>query len=273
MDDRNAGLGERGHLELQPDRAPTCAGIPILHFALIGCAMGGDVVQHSFQFDTLMYSPDAEVLDYQYGSSGKFGTYANKERVQHGSVFTAWSTGGLYPRGEYLYVKWRLKSSGQVYEDKADLRTRLPADIKDHILTCVIKGSQLYVYLICPEKRAPTDPVGPIRTYSHLKQSQIYPDSVKSTPQCSASGELQQHLGHDRFHRHMTCHGPRRNLKKLSALQTAHRVRRRFFRTAAGAVSKFTVCKRRRLAVRSLSRLKVAIARTKIIRFKTLSGK
>jgi hypothetical protein len=155
----------------------------MVNLVVVACAlggnMGGDLVQHSFEFDTLKYSPDAEVLDYQYGSSGQFCTYANKERVRNGSVFTGWSTGGLYPRGEYLYVKWRLKSSGHVYEDKADLRTRLPADIKDHTITFVIKGSQLYVYLISPEKRAATDPPGPIRTYSHLKQYQIYPDPAK----------------------------------------------------------------------------------------------
>jgi len=86
----------------------------IIQLALFSRAMGGDMVKHSFSFDTRIDSPDAEVLDYQYGSSGQFGTHANKEMVQRGRVFGQWNTTGVMPKGEFLYVKWRLKSSGEV---------------------------------------------------------------------------------------------------------------------------------------------------------------
>ena len=155
--------------------------VAVMQLTLISYAMGGDMVKHSFSFDTIDDSPDAEVLDYQYGSSGQFGTHANKEKVQLGKVFVAWNTFGVMLRGEFLYVKWRLKSSREVYEDKVDLTTRLPADITDHRIHFVIKGTQLYVYLISPEtdRRPASSPAGPVRTYRHLKQYQIYPDQAK----------------------------------------------------------------------------------------------
>ncbi len=147
----------------------------MVQLALIPCAMGGDMVQQSFSFDTLHDSPDAEVLDYQYGSTRQMGIAAEKGYVEKGRVFRRWNTSGVYPRGEFLYVKWRLKSSGQIYEDKVDLRSRLPADITNHRIHFVINGQQLYIYLISPEKRPAGEPPGPLRLYSGLKQYQIYP--------------------------------------------------------------------------------------------------
>lgn len=55
------------------------------------------------------------------------------------------------PVGEFLYVKWRVRATGQVYEERVSLRNRLPVDMKDHGLTFVIEGPQLYVYLITPK--------------------------------------------------------------------------------------------------------------------------
>jgi hypothetical protein len=158
--------------------AQMIAGL-VLHFMSVCWATGETMFKHSFEFDTPVDSPDAEVLDYQYGSRRQFGTHADKEKVQLGRTFHQWGISGVMPRGEFLYVKWRLKSSGQVYEDKVNLTTRLPADITDHRIHFVIKGSQLYVYLISPEKRAASSPPGPLRMYSDLKQYQIYPDPTK----------------------------------------------------------------------------------------------
>lgn len=139
---------------------------------------------HSFSFDTRHDSPDAEVLDYQYGSSRQFGTYADQERVAMGQVFPSDNIFGAMPRGDFLYVKWRIKNRTKpweyigTYEDKVDLKTRLPADITGLRVHFVIKGSQLYVYLISPPDGHPL-PAGPVRQYSSQKQVQIYPDQPK----------------------------------------------------------------------------------------------
>lgn len=141
--------------------------------------------RHSFSFDTRHDSPDAEVLDYQYGSSRQDGTYANKERVAMGEDFPSERISGAMPRGDFLYVKWRIKNRMKpweyigTYEDKVDLKTRLPADITGLRVHFVIKGSQLYVYLISPGLKPKSEPAGPVREYSSQKQVQIYPDQQK----------------------------------------------------------------------------------------------
>lgn len=78
-------------------------------------------------------------------------------------------------RGDFLYVKWRNERTGQVYEDTVDLRQRLPADIAKHRIHFIIKGPQLYVYLISPEPRPPNMPVNGPRMYRNLKSTLIYP--------------------------------------------------------------------------------------------------
>jgi hypothetical protein len=163
----------------------------IIQFALQSCAWGGQtMVFHSFSFDTLEDSPGIEVLDYQYGGhnkeyddSGQVGIRAEKERVARGDVFNAQGTGGVMPRAAFLYVKWRIKESGQVYEDRVDLTTRLPADITHCGIHFVVKGPRLYVYLIPPPgvwpalaiRRAATDK----KVAAYLKEHQIYPDQSK----------------------------------------------------------------------------------------------
>lgn len=140
---------------------------------------------HSFSFDTHHDSPDAEVLDYEYGSTRQFGTHANKELVEMGEHFAYGGTTGRMPRGDFLSVKWRIKNQMRpseyigYYEDKVDLRKRLPADITGLRIHFVIKGSQLYVYLISPELKNASEPAGPVREYLSQKQIQIYPDQVK----------------------------------------------------------------------------------------------
>jgi hypothetical protein len=97
--------------------------------------------------------------------------------VQRGQGGMQYGTSGDLPRGDFLYVKWRIRSTGQVYEDRVDLTHRLPADIADHRITFFMKGPQLYVYLISPktDRRPASWPKGPIEMYDHLKEYQIYP--------------------------------------------------------------------------------------------------
>jgi len=57
--------------------------------------------------------------------------------------------------GDSLYVKWRIKSTSEVYDDTVDLKSRLPEDIANNRIHFIIKGSQLYVYLITPERLHP----------------------------------------------------------------------------------------------------------------------
>jgi hypothetical protein len=50
--------------------------------------------------------------------------------------------------GKDLYVKWRIKATGEVLEDTVDLQTAWPHSLKDMEIYFIIEGKQLYVYLI-----------------------------------------------------------------------------------------------------------------------------
>lgn len=143
--------------------------------------------RHSFSFDARHDSPDAEVLDYEYGTTRQEGTHANKERIALGHVFFGENSSGHMLRGDFLSVKWRIKNPAKpweylgYYEDKVDLRKRLPADMTGLRVHFVIKGSQLYVYLISKELKPASEPAGPVQKYDLQKQTQIYPDQPHSS--------------------------------------------------------------------------------------------
>lgn len=91
-----------------------------LFLSLSACAMGEPrMIRHNLSFDTIRDSadgkhPEAEVINYQYGNSGQYGTYANKEMVELGQTFRGGITGIVIPRPEFLYVKWRILATGEV---------------------------------------------------------------------------------------------------------------------------------------------------------------
>ena len=138
--------------------------IVILGGALASCAgIGADVVKHAFAFDLRKDAQNAAVRDYRYGDS-KGLVSPPRERVKEGKEFYVTSIGGPMLRGDYLYVKWRDKATGNIYEDRVDLRHRLPRDITGHTVYFMIQRDQLYVYLIPPpDQLRPKDepPVGP----------------------------------------------------------------------------------------------------------------
>lgn len=116
------------------------------------------------------------MLDYQYGDAAHFETGAERERVALGQVFVRVGVSGVMARGDTLYVKWRDKHSHHVYQDSVYLKNRLPRDITDLRIHFLIKGPQLYVYLIYPGLKEASVPKGPVRMYQDQKQVQIYPD-------------------------------------------------------------------------------------------------
>jgi hypothetical protein len=82
-------------------------------------------------------------------------------------------------RGDDLYVKWRSRTTGELFEDTVDLRKRLPRDITGQTVYFAVKGPQLYVYLVSQERRASSEPPNGPRMYHHLKVTTVYPDGAK----------------------------------------------------------------------------------------------
>jgi hypothetical protein len=144
--------------------------------ALVACASGSKVVDHAFTFDLFADSPDAELLAYRYGDSNlpvswMPGPTEKSKAPQRSNV------NGPMRQGDSLYVKWRLKSSGTIYEDTVDLRNRLPKDMTNHRIYFMIKGPQLFVYVIPPLER-PSGSNTP-RMYPDANATRIYPDPQK----------------------------------------------------------------------------------------------
>lgn len=152
--------------------------VGLMLVSLTACAAEPMLTDHTFEFDAVHDSPDIEVLNYQYGSAKLPGVrppaWALKEEG-----YVAGGTGihGPMPRGDFLYVKWRNKSTGETFEDTVDLKSRFPADITDHSVYFIIAGRRLHVYLITPEKSAP-NPCPSREERRRLKKSDAPDDKI-----------------------------------------------------------------------------------------------
>lgn len=155
-----------------------CIAIGVAVCLLAACASRGTIVDHAFSFDTFSDSPEVEVLDYRYGDSKLPGASVDDTQRQ-GQAPQRINISGPMRLGDSLYVKWRVKTSGAVYERTVDLRNRLPRDMTGQRIHFVPMGSQLSVYLVSPQVRPnDTPPNGP-RMYQRYVVTTIYPD--KST--------------------------------------------------------------------------------------------
>jgi hypothetical protein len=148
--------------------------------ALGGCATGPRLVFHSFNFDGWKdgwYSgpnSNVQLQEYSYGDQ----YHMVRKKVQPGETRIPANTNinGPMPVGEFLYVRWRLKDSGEMVEHRVDLRDRLPRNMENQEITFVIDGKDLYVYLITNQgKDYGTPPV--LRTWisKQYVAYEIYP--------------------------------------------------------------------------------------------------
>ena len=123
---------------------------------MMGCAVGQKMVYHSFGFDSAE-SVDVDILDWQYGARNaeydglqQSGLRARASQVNVGKPFNSGGATGGMPVGDFLYVKWRIKTSGEIHEDRVDLTKLLPRDMTYHGIHFIVKNTQLYIYLIPP---------------------------------------------------------------------------------------------------------------------------
>jgi hypothetical protein len=121
-----------------------------LALSVAGCATGqaGSIVNHSFAFNAWKDSPGIEVLAYRYGNG--FGTrfQATETDTKNGETFQSTNITGNITVGKDLYVKWRIKKTGEVFEDNVDLQKQWPRSMDDRRIYFIVQDRQLYVYLI-----------------------------------------------------------------------------------------------------------------------------
>jgi hypothetical protein len=143
------------------------------------------VVFHSFQYDLTTDSPGVDLLAYQYGDA--VGEVGIRDEVKPGATTlnTSNASTGKMPMGDFLYVKWRDQSTQEVFEERVDLKSRLPSskEMRGTKVYFLVDEKRLYVYLI-PEQNAegslnrrpagkqPNGPGG----YDYLDVKTLYPD-------------------------------------------------------------------------------------------------
>jgi hypothetical protein len=118
-------------------------------------ANGPKLINHTFQFDGRHdgWAKDVDLLAYSYG--GRYSTVQQSAREGQ-SLPSKFHFSGAMPRGEFLYVRWRIRSTGEVVEERVDLQDRLPEDILGNRVAFVIEGKRLNVLVNKPEKLGTT---------------------------------------------------------------------------------------------------------------------
>ena len=109
---------------------------------------------------TVYDKAEVKILDFSYGVADKFEIQPGKwhrDRFPSQGCCDLTNDGIVAPRGDYLYFKWRVIATGEVFEDRVDLSKRLPQDMNNTRLYIAIFGSQLYVYLFPPETTKESD--------------------------------------------------------------------------------------------------------------------
>jgi hypothetical protein len=126
--------------------------------ALAACATGATKYYHQFYFDgwSDKWATEVDLLEYSYGD--QYHMVSRKAKPDEQTLGYGSNVNASMPPGDFLYVKWRLKSTGEVVDNKVDLRNVLPRNMFEHGVTFVIDGKQLYVYLITPQTKRQSDP-------------------------------------------------------------------------------------------------------------------
>lgn len=172
----------------------------LIALLLASCEGGSKISAHSFSFDGWLdgWAQSTELLEFRYGDSSHLVQRRSDSGLE--SRFDVWAE---MPVAEFLYVRWRLKDAGAVIEERVDLRERLPQDMRDHEVTFVIDGKQLYVYVVTPVEIKQELLKPPLKTWrSGFRQAfEIYPTNQlktyertigTSTDRTPASSQMQQ---------------------------------------------------------------------------------
>lgn len=139
------------------------AALLICSTTLLACASGPEqpkIYSYQIQWNVATDAPiygkaEVKILDHSYGVANKFEIKPGKwhrDRFPSQGCCDLTNDGIVAPRGDYLYFKWRVIATGEVFEDRVDLSKRLPQDMNNRGLYIAIFGSQLYVYLFPPQR-------------------------------------------------------------------------------------------------------------------------
>ncbi|MGM9425970.1 hypothetical protein [Hydrogenophaga sp. MI9] len=147
---------------------------------MTACATGPKLVSHSFNYDGFndKWADKIDLLAYSYGDQYQ----KVRDKAAPGEKLGAQGiVNGAIPVGEFLFVQWRIKATGEVLEQRVELRDRLPRDMTNHELTFLMDGRQLYVYVVTPRRKKSAEESPVLKTWrSEFAQAyEIFPNLRK----------------------------------------------------------------------------------------------
>lgn len=177
------------------------AALLIWSVALLACANGPEqpkLFNYQIQWNVATDAPvygkaEVKVLDYGYGVANKFDISPGRwlrDGFPIGGCCDVANEGIVAPRGDYLYFKWRVIATGEVFEDRVDLSKRLPQDMNDRGLYIAIFGPRLYVNLFPPQKVK--QQTGPDVVISGSSPARVHGQSYEDTLRESAYAKRYQ---------------------------------------------------------------------------------
>lgn len=118
--------------------------------ALSGCATGPKTASYSFEYSAGhdKWEQMVELLDLRFGTDKLIirdvpkGYLGTKYVKQGDGIY------GSYPTPETLYLKWRIKATGEILEKTVNFKDILPKDLNKQTITFLFEERQLFVYLV-----------------------------------------------------------------------------------------------------------------------------
>jgi len=150
----------------------------LIMLALAACASGPQQIWHKFEINGWNdgWAKQVDLLEYSYGDQYHM---VRRKAKENDSLGYSSGVNGPMPVGEFLYVKWRIKETGEIVEDRVDLRDKLARNMFDHGVTFVIEGRQLYVYLVTPTpKNEYAEPLLKTTKSRYRVTYEIYPNNT-----------------------------------------------------------------------------------------------
>lgn len=144
--------------------------------AMAGCASGTKQVVQGFSCDMRKdgWGTKVILLEYSYGNNTSSIHKQSQGETGLGCIGLVWSP---MPTADFLYVKWRIRTTNEIIEKRVNLHELLPSNMQDQEVTFVIDERQLYVYLVTPTQITENLPKAPLRTWRsrHQVTYEIYP--------------------------------------------------------------------------------------------------
>jgi hypothetical protein len=145
-------------------------------FSLAACASDGYKRYFGFDFGSLGENKGIQILNYRYGDGRTLPTSPPPWALESGRIGQRGSVYGSFPPGDVLYVKWRVESTGAIYEKTVDLGNELPNNMRGKTIHFLIEGPQLYVYLVDSANRTLAQSSCPLVGYRYNQCILLYPE-------------------------------------------------------------------------------------------------